>query len=479
MNETGLEALAFPEPPETAGEPIGGPQLSHPDMEVERAILGAIMANPHEGIPLSLEANLKEGDFLEPIHGHIYSLMLDLYNANLPVDLLTLSEKVRQKKMTRLVGGASYISELHDQYGIPGHVGYYAKLIIDRAILRRLLEVSAEISETCRSNPPSVVEVLDQAEASIYRIRDTRTSNRLLHVNDQLDKVYERVLEVKNQPGGISGVPTGYSFLDKMTGGFQATDLIIIGGRPGMGKTSLALNFALNAAIPSMREDKKDLPAQPVAIFSLEMGSDQLLQRLLCQIGHHNLTDLRTGRISDEEIRRLTINSSLLRQANIFIDDTSAIRPVEMRAKARRLKTQLRAMDLDLGLIIVDYLQLMHPNGRHQNREQEIREISGSLKALAKELLVPVITLSQLKRSDELEPSLADLRESGSIEQDADLVFFVVRPEMIKKDDPDLRGKAELRLKKHRNGPTGLVHLRFIKKSTSFEPAENFHGIDG
>jgi replicative DNA helicase len=323
-----------------------------------------------------------------------------------------------------------------------------------------------------------VGEVLDEAEADIFQIRDSRSSNSLVHVSQPMAKTFKHILEVRKIVGGITGVPTGFAKLDFLTGGFQKTDLIIIGGRPGMGKTSLALNFALNAAIPSLRESRKDFPPHPVAIFSMEMGNEQILQRLLCQLGHHDVVELRTGRINDEDIQRLTVNASLLSKSKLFVDDSSALRPAELRAKARRLQSELRSRELSLGLIVVDYLQLMRPNGRHHNREQEIREISGSLKALAKELDVPVITLSQLRRSDELDPSLADLRESGSIEQDADLVFFIVRPEVKKRDDPTLKGKAELRINKHRNGPLGMVNLIYKAKSTTFLPGTNVEKLE-
>jgi replicative DNA helicase len=453
-------------------------QLSKPDLGVERSLLGAILANPFEAIPKALEAQLNVSDFFNPAHGHIYEAMVDLYNDGKGVDLLLVRAKLDQKNLLKKVGGASYLSELHDQYGIPGNVGNYAGLIIDRAILRSLLEVSNQIADSCRSNPPSVSELLDDAESKVYQIRDKRTSSRLVHVSAPMERVYDQIIKTRNIPGGISGIPTGYTALDMKTGGFQKTDLIILGGRPGMGKTSLALNFTLNSALPSMRESRKDLPPNPVAVFSMEMGCDQVLQRLLCQLGHHDLVELRTGRINDDDVQRLTANASLLRQTAIFVDDTAGLRPVELRAKTRRLKSKLVNQGQDLGLVVVDYLQLMNTSQHHNNREQQIREISGSLKALAKELEVPVLCLSQLKRSDELEPSLQDLRESGSIEQDADIVLFIVRPEMIKKDDPTLKGKAELRISKHRNGPTGIVYLTYLHKSTTFLPAAYYEAID-
>ncbi|MDR2301454.1 MAG: replicative DNA helicase [Deltaproteobacteria bacterium] len=470
----------YPGSPFDEAEDYGLPinQNSRPDLELERSILGAILADPDDALPLALEMNLTSDDFFNSAHCLIFETMLALYNDNKAVDLVTLTTRLEQEKILKKVGGVSYVSEIHDQYGIPTNVGEYASLIIDRAILRRLLKASTEISEICRSNPPDVSQVLDDAEAAIFKIRDEKTTNRLVHVSEPMRKAYQHILDVKNISGGITGVPTGFSKLDFLTGGFQKTDLIIVGGRPGMGKTSLALNFALNAAIPAQRESRKDFPEIPVAIFSMEMGNEQILQRLLCQLGHHDVVDIRTGRINEGDIQRLTVNAGVLSKSKIYVDDSSALRPLELRAKARRLKSSLKNINLDLGLIVVDYLQLMRANGRHNNREQEIREISGSLKSLAKELEVPVITLSQLRRSDELEPSLADLRDSGSIEQDADLVFFIVRPEVKKKDDPTLKGKAELRINKHRNGPLDTVHLIYKAQSTTFLPGTNVESIE-
>ena len=454
-------------------EEIQAPPLSQADLEVERVLLGAVLANADEAMAQAMEARLGPDDFFRGGHGEIFGAMAELYEKGSPVDRMTVLHSLSSRGTLASIGGVSYLAELSDLYGVPQNVSHYAKLIIDRAILRRLLAVSADIGEKCRSNPPSVAEVLDEAEASIYKIRDDRGTNRLALASDHLDEVFDRISSrVGQSEDAMSGIPTGFKYLDYKTGGFQRSDLIILGGRPGMGKTSLALNFAVAVAIPSKREVKKDLPAAPVAIFSMEMGVEQVLQRLLCQIGHHDLLGLRQGRITDEELGRLSTSATTLRQAEIFIDDTPALRPLELRAKARRLQSRLKSQGRSLGLIVIDYLQLMRPNNRHNNREQEISEISGSLKALAKELDVPVLTLSQLKRSDELEPSLSDLRESGSIEQDADMVFFVLRKELIK-DDEKLKGLAELRIKKHRNGPTGTMNMVFKKECSTFVPSVN------
>lgn len=450
--------------------------LAKADIEVERVLLGAILVNSEMAMPQAVETRLSHEDFVRPGHREIFSAMSTLYDNGQPVDQMTVLNALSVRGSLASAGGATYLSELFDLYGIPQNVSHYSKIIIDRAILRRLSVVAQDITELCRSNPPSVSDVLDEAEATIYKVRDERVTNRLAPARDHIDFVFDRIAaRIGQDENGISGVPTGFSYLDEKTGGFQRSDLIVLGGRPGMGKTALGLNFAISVAIPAKREDKRDLPAAPVAIFSMEMGVEQILQRLLCQIGHHDLLGLRQGRLSDEELEKLAHSASVLREAEIYIDDTAALRPVELRAKARRLQSRLRSQGKSLGLIVVDYLQLMRANDRRNlNREQEISEISGSLKALAKELDVPVLTLSQLKRSDELEPSLSDLRESGSIEQDADIVFFVLRKEVIKTDDETLRGQAELRIKKHRNGPTGTMKMRFLKECSTFAPGSNF-----
>jgi replicative DNA helicase len=465
--------LTLTESPPAQPQPLTQ-ALSQPDLEVERVILGAIMANSEEAMPQAVEAHLVAEDFFLAGHREIFGVMADLYEKGTAVDRLTIYNALNARGAVASVGGAAYLAELSDLYGVPQNVAHYAKLVIDRSILRRLQAAAMDIADRCGSNPPSTSELLDEAEGLIYKIRDSRTASRVVLAKDNLNDVFNRIAErIGLGEDAISGVPTGFKYLDHKTGGFQRSDLLVLGGRPGMGKTSLALNFAVSVAIPAKREVRRELPPAPVAIFSMEMGLEQVLQRLLCQIGHHDLLGLRQGRVTDEEINRLSNSASILRQAPIFIDDTPALRPLELRAKARRLQSRLKSQHQSLGLIVVDYLQLMRANGRHNNREQEISEISGSLKALAKELDVPVLTLSQLKRSDELEPSLSDLRESGSIEQDADIVFFVLRKELIKTDDPNLKGQAELRIKKHRNGPTGVMNMIFKSECSTFGPSAN------
>jgi replicative DNA helicase len=362
--------------------------------------------------------------------------------------------------------------------GIAANAARYAQIIIDRAVLRQMISITASISEECQGTPKDVDEVLDRAEGLIYGIRDNRGSSALKRVPDLLSEAFARIEALVGRDDSLTGIPTGFEDLDKLTGGFQRSDLIILAGRPAMGKTALALNLVLGAALPSMRQSSRTIPAAAVAVFSLEMATEQLLQRLMCQTGHLNLGDMRTGRLRPEDIEKLTRAISYLEKAEIYIDDTPAIRVLELRAKVRRLKGQLDSKGSSLGLVVVDYLQLMRGSERTDSREQEISEISRSLKGLAKELNVPVLALSQLNRRVEdrtdKTPMLSDLRESGAIEQDADIIAFVYRPDVYKKEEEKepFRGKAEMIVGKHRNGPTGTVRMKFLAEYSSFVPPD-------
>ena len=448
-------------------------------LEAERALLGAIMLDAPEALPRVLETGLMHEDFFKEGHGDIYRAIVVLYDKGEPVDLVTTAEALRKQGSLEKVGGEAYLSELYDSIGIASHADRYAKIIIDRSVLRRLISISTVISEECRGNPKEVDEVLDRAESSIFTVRDERGNQSLQRIPDLLGAAFARIEALTSRGEGLTGVPSGYTELDNLTGGLQRSDLIILAGRPGMGKTAMALNLALNTALPEQRQQHKDMPGVGVAIFSLEMATEQLLQRLLCQTGHLNLKDLRTGRLKPDDITNLTRAITSLEKAEIFIDDTPSIRIMELRAKARRLKSQLNSRGIELGLVMVDYLQLMRGTGKADNREQEISEISRSLKALAKELNVAVLALSQMNRRAEertdKRPQLSDLRESGAIEQDADIIAFIFRPEVYEKDEgkkADLSGRAELNVEKHRNGPTGQISLRFLHTYSSFVPGD-------
>jgi replicative DNA helicase len=443
-----------------------------PDMEIEKALLGSLMLYNADSLPDVLDTGLTPDDFFKDSHAEIYSAIADLYNSNEPIDLNLTIEKLRGRKTLASVGGVAYLTELEEKACVRMMAKSYSQVIVDRSTMRNLIRIASDTTEKCRSAPASVDEVLDETEAKIFGLRDNRSTGNMVYLADALSPVYDKIISLSDLKGALSGTPTGFSYLDQLTGGFQRSDMIILGGRPSMGKTAMALNFALNAALPSMRQSFRNMPPQAVLIFSLEMSIEQILQRLLCQVGRYDLLKMRTGRLLDSEYARLTETLSVIKHAPIFIDDSSSskLRPLDIRAKARRLKRKLRSQGLELGLIVVDYLQLISPNERHNNREQDVSEVSSSLKSLAKELDVTVICCSQLKRSDVANPDLSDLRDSGAIEQDADMVAFVLRPEVLYPNKPELAGLGELIIKKHRNGPIGTVYMEFHKYCSSFVP---------
>ncbi|MDR2339601.1 MAG: replicative DNA helicase [Deltaproteobacteria bacterium] len=445
-----------------------------PDLEVEKGILGSLILYNADCLPDVLDVGLTPGDFFRESHAEIYSAIADLYNSNEPIDMNLVAERLRARKTLASVGGVAYLAELEANACARVMAKGYAKVIVDRSSLRRLMRISADATEKCRTVPNSVDELLDETEAAIFSLRDNRVSGNMLPMNDALSQVYDKIMRLQDLKGALSGLPTGFRYFDQMTGGFQRSDMIIIGGRPSMGKTALALNFALNVALPTMRQSFRDMPPYSVLIFSLEMSTDQIIQRLLCQVGQYDLLKMRTGRMLQSEYGRLTETLSIMKNVPIYIDDSSSqrLRPLDIRAKARRLKRKLAAQGQELGLIVVDYLQLIQPNERHNNREQDVAEVSSSLKSLAKELDVTVICCSQLKRADVANPDLADLRDSGAIEQDADMVAFVLRPEVLYPNKPELAGLGELIVKKHRNGPIGTVYMEFMKECSSFVPGQ-------
>ncbi|MDR1608563.1 MAG: replicative DNA helicase [Deltaproteobacteria bacterium] len=443
------------------------------DVVTERALLGALLVNINECAPQVLELKLKATDFYKEAHGHIYSSILRLFDQNKKVDVFTLNEELVSQGLDQKIGGHDYLVKLWDESGLINNVDEYAKILIAKSQARELIAICGEISDMCQKNQVGVSEILDIAESRIFALRESRDSGRMVYVPDELPSVYKKVAALYGQSGqnSISGLPTGYSRLDYLTGGFQPSDLIILGGRPGMGKTSLALNIALMAALNKKRECRSDLPPYSVAFFSMEMSIDQLIQRLMCQLGAFNLMHIRSGRLTEAQMAELPHVVSELLEARMYVDETSAITPMDLRARTRRLKRRLEGTKYPLKMIIVDYLQLMRPNERHNNLEQAVREISGALKALAKELNITVMALSQLKRVDNVaKPSLSDLRDSGAIEQDADIVMFVVRESEANPEKAIQEGDAKLFVRKHRNGPTGVIPLYFNKACSSFEP---------
>jgi len=445
-------------------------KLPPQSLEAEQSLLGAIMLD-NRALARVLETRLTPDDFYRESHGLIFEAMRDLFDRSLPVDLVTLNESLKKNGALDKAGGPAYLAELADAVGTAANVEHYAGIVRERSLLRHLIRSAADISEQCFSPTNEVHEILDRAEASILAIREGRDIQTLEPVKGLLTTTIGHIEALMHRSGGVSGVPSGFADLDELTGGLQPSDLIILAGRPSMGKTALALNIATQTAIPEERDHKTGHPLA-VAFFSLEMSKDQLVLRLLCSLGGLDLRDVRTGRVREQDFIHLTSAASKLNEALVYVDDTPGLSVLELRAKARRFKSQMLNQGQELGLIIVDYLQLMRGRDESLPREQVISEISRSLKGLAKELNVPVLALSQLNRRVEERPNkrpvLADLRESGALEQDADVIAFVYREEIYKPDNEELKGRAELIVGKQRNGPVGTVNLTFLHHCARF-----------
>jgi replicative DNA helicase len=430
-------------------------------IEAEQSVLGSILIDS-QALAAVLET-LSGKDFYREAHITIFAAMVDLFERGEPIDLLTLTEWLRKKNRLEHVGGATYLSSLADNVVTSANVLYYARLVHEKALLRKLITKSTEITARVFTYTGEVEDLLDEAEQAIFDVSESRKKQSIYSLRDVLKDNFKTLDKLYQRQERVIGVPSGFEKLDELTAGFQKGELIIIAGRPSMGKTALALNIARNAAITS---------TVSTVIFSLEMSKEQLANRMLCSEARVDGSNLRRGFIRQEDWMRLVEAAGKLADCPIYIDDTPAISVLEMRAKCRRLK-----LDSDVGLVIVDYLQLMRGRGyidgsRTDNREQEISEISRSLKALAKELNIPVIALSQLNRRVEDRkppiPQLADLRESGAIEQDADVIAFVYRDEVYNKDSQK-PNTAEIIVGKQRNGPIGVVELRFWSNFTRFD----------
>lgn len=426
-------------------------------IEAEQSLLGGIMLDS-SGLPSALEV-LKGDEFYKDSHRLIFRVIQDLFEENEPVDLITVTDLLAERKQLESVGGASYVASLTGSVGSSANVAAYAKIISEKSVLRRLIQSANEILALTYGGGKSVEEVLDAAEASIFSLAERRLKNSYFPLKEIIKKNIETIERLQEYREAVTGVPSHYRDLDKLTAGFQKSDLIILAARPSMGKTAFALNLARNAAVES---------GIPVGIFSLEMSKEQLAMRLLCAEARVDSHKIRTGFLSQQECAKLLNAAGAFMDVPIHIDDTPAISPLELRAKARRMMA-----DQGLGMVIVDYLQLMRGRDSTDRREQEISEISRSLKGLAKELDIPVIALSQLNRKVEerhdKRPQLSDLRESGAIEQDADLIAFIYRDEVYNHDTPDT-GIAEIIIGKQRNGPSGdTVRLAYINTYTRFE----------
>jgi replicative DNA helicase len=433
-------------------------RLPPQNLEAEISVLGGVLLD-NEALNRVLEV-IKEGDFYRESHRKIFSAVLDLYERSEPVDLITLSEALRKREVLEQVGGIEYLNSLVNSIPTAANITYYAKIVKEKAILRKLVNRATEIVSQVYGHSGNVDDFLDQAERSIFEISEDRVRPSFYPIKDIIKSSFKTIERLYEKRQLITGVPTGFAKLDELTSGLQPSDLIIVAGSPSMGKTAFALNITAHASIEA---------AVPSAIFSLEMAKEQLAIRMLCSEGKVDAHRLRGGFLSESDWPKLTRAAGSLSEAPIFIDDTPGITVLEMRAKTRRLKAEH-----NLGLVVVDYLQLMRGRAYSDTREQEISDISRSLKALAKELNLPVIALSQLNRRVEergdRRPQLADLRESGAIEQDADVIIFLYRDEVYNKseDNPN-KGKAEIIIGKQRNGPTDKFELAFLDKFTCFE----------
>ena len=427
-------------------------------IEAEQSVLGGILIE-NEAINRVTEI-LDADDFYRDAHRKIFNALINLSERDEPADLITLTNELRKIDQLDSIGGASYLASLIDSVPTAANIEYYAKIVKEKAILRKLIQTSTEIITQSYEDRGDVEGFLDEAERAIFEISEKRVRPSFYPIREIVKASFATIEKLFQKKEAVTGVPSGFKELDRMTAGFQPSDLIIIAGRPSMGKTAFCLDVAEYAAI-----DNKI----PVAIFSLEMSKEQLVIRMLCSQAHVEGTRLRTGYLNESDWPKLTIAAGNLSEAPIYIDDTAALSALELRAKARRLKA-----DRGLGMVIVDYLQLMKGRARVESRQQEISEISRSLKALAKELNIPVIAVSQLSRKTEERtgnrPQLSDLRESGAIEQDADLILFIYRDEVYNRseDNPN-RGKAEVIIGKQRNGPIGKIDLAFLDKFTTFK----------
>ncbi|WP_043964443.1 replicative DNA helicase [Anoxybacillus thermarum] len=431
-------------------------RLPPQNIEAEQAVLGAILLEP-SALTTASEILIPE-DFYRAAHQKIFRTMLQLSDRGEPVDLVTVTSELADANALEEIGGVSYLTELANAVPTAANVQYYAKIVEEKSILRRLIRTATSIAQDGYTREDEVEDVLNEAERKILEVSQRKNTSGFQSIKDVLVQAYDNIEMLHNRKGEITGIPTGFIELDRMTAGFQRSDFIIVAARPSVGKTAFALNIAQNVATRT---------SENVAIFSLEMGAQQLVMRMLCAEGNINAQNLRTGKLTPEDWGKLTMAMGSLSNAGIFIDDTPNIRVSEIRAKCRRLK-----QEHGLGMVLIDYLQLIQGSGRNrENRQQEVSEISRSLKALARELDVPVIALSQLSRSVEQRqdkrPMMSDLRESGSIEQDADIVAFLYRDDYYDKESEN-KNIIEIIIAKQRNGPVGTVQLAFVKEYNKF-----------
>lgn len=424
-------------------------------LEAEQAVLAA-MFNDRDAI-LEVIPLLKESDFYRHDHGVLYATMRQMNEQNVPIDLVTITAQLDKDGNLEKAGGIAYVAQIANSLGSAANITHYANIVKEKAVLRDLISIASNISNRSYDDTEETEKILDDAERMVLEISQKRTRSGLVPISEVIDDTLSQLEILSQKKEGLTGLTSGFIDLDRMTSGWQKSDFIILAARPAMGKTAFALNMAQNAAMATH---------QPVAIFSLEMSKEQLVNRMVSSMAEIDQQTLRNGRIYGDDWVQLVNAIAPLAEAPVYIDDTPAISVREVRAKARRLKTEK-----GLSLVIIDYLQLMGSTGRIESRQQEVSQISRSLKALARELDIPIIALSQLSRSveqgTEKKPSLSHLRESGSLEQDADIVMFIYRDEYYN-EDSDKKGQAEIIIAKHRNGATGTVDLSFRKEFTKF-----------
>jgi len=428
------------------------------NLEAEQSVLGSILLKSRSFHDVT--EIIGPGDFYKNSHRIIFEAMIQLFENGEPLDVLTVTNHLKDNNLLQEAGSASYLATLTSIVPVAANIRSYANIIRQKSILRNLIRINTEVALRCYDEQGDIDALIDEAEQSIFDITDSKKGQHFTALKSIISGTFKEVEDLYKRKELITGVPTGYYGIDKLTAGLQPSDLIVLAGRPSMGKTALAMNIAQHAALV----DKVG-----VAIFSLEMSKEQLATRLICSVGRIDSQRIRTGKLRDEDWPKLTRSVGMLTDAPIYIDDTPAISSLEMRAKIRRLASKHA-----IGLVIVDYLQLMRGRANIENRTQEISEISRSLKAIAKEYSIPLMALSQLNRSlesrSDKRPMMSDLRESGAIEQDADVICFIYRDEVYNKsdDNPD-KNIAEIIIGKQRNGPTGTVKLTFLKDITMFE----------
>jgi replicative DNA helicase len=442
---------------------LGFERVPPQSLEAEKAVLGSVMLD-NESIGKAIEM-IDPTHFYRTAHQKIFAAALVLYERNEPVDLITLSEELKRQKILDEIGGSYYLTELAESIPSSANVEYHARIVLEKAVLRNMISEGIAIARDCYEADRDPFEILDRAEQRIFGLSEKRLTKTFQHIDPIMHETFDKIERFhRERKGVVTGVPTGFTKLDELTSGFQPGELVIVAGRPSMGKTAFCLNVARNAAVEAKI---------PVAFFSLEMSNQQLAMRLLCAEARVDAHGVRTGHLADHEWQKLSMCVGNLAEAPIYIDDSSTMGTLELRAKARRLKKEK-----GVGMVMIDYLQLMQGPRNSESRQQEISSITRSLKALAKEIDLPVVVLSQLSRAVEVrggerKPLLSDLRESGAIEQDADVVLFIYRSEFYGKAMDDqgqsMEGKAEVIIGKQRNGPVGTVHLSFIKQWAKFE----------